>query len=90
MMFILAGYDIVKLPLITFLTFVLWAVSVLIGYLVPVRRNVFATDNVIRVLTIVLVVLPPIYYPLTAWPPQVRILAYAIPTFNVSELIKMI
>ncbi len=90
MIFILTKCCIIKLLLVVFMTLILWITSVLIGYLVPVRMDVLATGNIIRILTIVFVVLPPIYYPLTVWPEPLRILAYAIPTFNISEIMKII
>ena len=90
MLFIMAGCGVTELLLTIFMVLVPWLLSVLMGYLIPIRRNVLATGNIIRVLTIVFVVLPPIYYPLTAWPKPLRMLAYVFPTFNISEFMKIV
>jgi len=84
----LARCSLLSAVLVVLMIPVLWALSVLVGYLIPVRRNVLATGNIIRVLSIVLVAVPPIYYPLSAWPRPLQPIAFAVPTFNVAEVIK--
>jgi len=68
----------------------LWAASVLMGYLIPILRNPLATGNVVRIITLVFTALPPVYYPLEAWPEPLRPLAYPFPTFCAAELIRLL
>jgi len=88
-LFILTKSGPSEVVLIIMMLSILWAVSTLIGYLIPIRKNVLATGNVIRVLTLVLVAIPPVYYPLHVWPEQIRPLTYLFPTFNIAELMKL-
>ncbi len=75
--------------LVVAIIIVLWIVSTLIGYLIPVRRNILATGNIIRILSLALIALPPVYYPLSVWPEPLRPIAYAVPTFNIAQLMKI-
>jgi len=79
-----------QVALLIALIIALWAISTLIGYLIPVRRNPLATGNMIRLLSLALIAIPPVYYPISAWPGWLRPIAYAIPTFNIAQLMKMI
>ncbi len=72
------------------LLLVLWIVATLIGYLIPITKNPLATGNLVRIISFIFTVLPPIYYPLSIWPEPLRPVAYAFPTFCVAELIRTV
>ncbi len=82
--------SVIEILELVLLIIALWIFSTLIGYLVPIKRNILETGNIIRVITIVLIALPPVYYPISVWPEQLRFLAYAIPTFIFAELMRVI
>ncbi|RLE66352.1 MAG: hypothetical protein DRJ34_05470 [Thermoprotei archaeon] len=71
----------------TFVTILItWIMGVFIGYIVS--RGDLNAGPKINLVNKLLTLLPPIYYPTSLLPKELRFLAYLVPTYNISELVK--
>lgn len=89
LLFILSKPNIYSVLLIALLIIVLWLIAVLIGYILP-STDFMSLGPRIGLVSKILTMIPPIYYPLDILPTYVRPLAYIAPTFNISELMKTV
>ncbi len=85
---LLTGAGPLDVLVLVLLVMLLWALGVSIGYLVP-SKDFMSAGPKISLVTRILTLLPPIYYPSYVLPELVRPLAYLAPTYNISEIIKM-
>ncbi len=84
---LLTGASPLEVLVLVLLVVLLWALGVSIGYLVP-AKDLMGAGPKISLVTRILTLLPPIYYPSYVLPEPVRPLAYLAPTYNASEIIK--
>ena len=92
--FILVGYatqapGILGLPIIAGTLLLIWALGSSLGFfLATYLRDIRETFAIAPLLSLVLSVLPPVYYPFVAIPAGYRALGYLAPTADASELIQ--
>lgn len=73
------------------LTLLAWLTGSLLGFATAARwENPMTIATASNMLGVLLVMLPPVYYPLELLPPAVRWVALAIPTANVAELLRVV
>jgi len=89
LLFIFSKPSIYSVPLMALLIIVLWLIAVLTGYMIP-STDFMSLGPRISLVSKILTMIPPIYYPLDILPMYVRPLAYIAPTFNISELMKIV
>jgi len=90
LLFLLASN--VSLPMfllaVLFVTIVTWVVGILLGYIIA-KEDLNASSK-ISLVNKLLTLLPPIYYPSRILPSEIRPIAYLAPTYNISEITKML
>ena len=89
LLFIISKPKIYFIPLMALLMIALWLIAVLIGYMIP-STDFMSLGPRISLVSKILTMIPPIYYPIDILPIHVRPLAYIAPTFNISELMKTV
>jgi len=92
--FLFVGYatqspSLLGLPIILATLLLIWALGSSLGFfLATYLRDIRETFAIAPLLSLVLSVLPPVYYPIAAIPENVRWLGYLAPTADASELIQ--
>ena len=64
-----------------------WAVATTLSY-AAVKRDVVSSGRIADIISSAMLYLPPVYYPPTLLPENIRLLALAAPTYNISQLAK--
>ena len=92
--FILVGFttltpDLLALPIIVGTLLLIWALGSSLGFfLATYLRDIRETFAIAPLLSLVLSVLPPVYYPVSSIAPQYQWLGYLAPTTDASQLIQ--
>ncbi len=92
--FLAVGYateapGLLALPIILATLLLVWALGCSLGFfLATYLRDIRETFAISPLLSLVLSVLPPVYYPITAIPPAYQILGFVAPTADASLLIQ--
>ncbi|MCF8885568.1 MAG: ABC transporter permease [Nitrososphaerota archaeon] len=78
-----------SIPMLFFSLFLCWVLAVSLGFYLSIRitdmRHVWALNSLLSVL---ISMLPPVYYPIWILPEWLQKIAYAIPTTHVALLVK--
>lgn len=86
-----SGISLWHLAAVIPLTLLAWLTGSLLGFAAAARwENPMTVATASNMLGVLLVMLPPVYYPLDLLPPAVRWIALAIPTANVAELLRLV